>query len=70
MSDKKINISAIKIGLLGDSTVGKTAICNSFLGIEFANDNLATIGQEKLETKFILDSGKEIKLSIKYDRRG
>ena len=69
MSGKKITISAIKIGLLGDSTVGKTAICNSFLGIEFTNDNLATIGQEKLETKFVLDNGKEIKLSI-WDTAG
>ena len=69
MSGKKITISAIKIGLLGDTTVGKTAICNSFLNIEFTNDNLATIGQEKLETKFDLDNGKEIKLSI-WDTAG
>ena len=69
MSDNKIKVSAIKIGLLGDSTVGKTAICNSFMGIEFTADNLSTIGQEKLETKFILDNGKEIKLSI-WDTAG
>jgi small GTP-binding protein len=69
MSYNKIKVSAIKIGLLGDSTVGKTAICNSFMGIEFTADNLSTIGQEKLETKFILDNGKEIKLSI-WDTAG
>ena len=69
MTENKITVSAIKIGLLGDSTVGKTAICNSFMGIEFTADNLATIGQEKLETKFTLDSGKEIKLSI-WDTAG
>ena len=69
MSDNKIKVSAIKIGLLGDSTVGKTAICNSFMGIEFTADNLSTIGQEKLETKFLLDNGKEIKLSI-WDTAG
>ena len=64
-----IKIKAIKIGLLGDSTVGKTAICNSFMGVEFSNDNLMTVGQEKLETKFVLDNGKEIKLSI-WDTAG
>ena len=31
MGDQKINLSAIKIGLLGDSSVGKTAICNSLM---------------------------------------
>ena len=54
MTDKKISLKAIKIGLLGDSTVGKTAICNSLLGLEFNQDMLSTIGSDKLETKFLL----------------
>jgi small GTP-binding protein len=69
MSNNKINLSAIRIGLLGDSTVGKTAICNSFMNIEFSADMLSTIGQEKLETKFKLKNGKEIKLTI-WDTAG
>lgn len=65
MSDeKKINLKALKIGLLGDTTVGKTAICNSLLNIEFNQDMLSTIGSDKLETKFSLENGKEIKLII------
>ena len=68
MSDT-INLSAIKIALLGDSTVGKTAICNSFMKIEFAQDMLSTIGQEKIERRYKLKNGKEIKLVI-WDTAG
>ncbi len=69
MTDKKISLKAIKIGLLGDSTVGKTAICNSLLGLEFNQDMLSTIGSDKLETKFNLKNGNEIKL-ILWDTAG
>ena len=69
MSEKNISIKAIKIGLLGDSTVGKTAICNSLMNIEFAQDMLSTIGSDKLETKFPLENGTEIKL-ILWDTAG
>ena len=67
--DKKISLKAIKIGLLGDSKVGKTAICNSLLNIEFNQDMLSTIGSDKLETKFSLKNGNEIKL-ILWDTAG
>ena len=60
MEDKKINLSAIKVGLLGDSSVGKTAICNSLMNIEFAEDMLSTIGSDRLETKFPLKNGQNI----------
>ena len=66
---ESINLSAIKIALLGDSTVGKTAICNSFMNIEFSQDMLSTIGQEKIERKYNLKNGKEIKLVI-WDTAG
>ena len=69
MSNNKINLTAIRIGLLGDSTVGKTAICNSFMNIDFSADMLSTIGQEKLETKYKLKNDKEIKLTI-WDTAG
>ena len=69
MNGENISITTIKIGLLGDSTVGKTAICNSFLNMEFSSDNISTIGLEKLETKFKLDDGNTIKL-ILWDTAG
>ena len=66
---ESINLSAIKIALLGDSKVGKTAICNSFMKLEFSQDMLSTIGQEKIERKYNLKNGKEIKLVI-WDTAG
>ena len=57
--------NAIKIGLLGDTTVGKTAIANSIIGLDFDKFNkelLATIGQDKYEKKFKLKNNEEIKL--------
>ena len=69
MAEQKINLSAIKVGLLGDSSVGKTAICSSLMNIEFAEDMLSTIGSDKLETKFPLKDGKTIKLVL-WDTAG
>ena len=69
MTDKKISLKAVKIGFLGDSSVGKTAICNSLLGLEFSQDMLSTIGRDKFETKFNLKNGNEIKL-ILWDTAG
>jgi len=69
MTDNKISVKAIKVALLGDSTVGKTAICNSLMNIEFSQDMLSTIGSDKLETKFRLKNGTEIKL-ILWDTAG
>ena len=69
MTDNKISVKAIKVALLGDSCVGKTAICNSLMNIEFSQDMLSTIGSDKLETKFPLKNGNEIKL-ILWDTAG
>ena len=69
MTDNKISVKAIKVALLGDSTVGKTAICNSLMNIEFSQDMLSTIGSDRLETKFPLKNGTEIKL-ILWDTAG
>ena len=69
MSDKKIDYTVLKVGLLGDSMVGKTSICNSYMGLEFNQDMLSTIGIEKLDKKITLKSGKEIKL-ILWDTAG
>ena len=67
--DKNKSIQVVKIGILGDSEVGKTAICNSFFNIEFTEDMLATIGSEKLEKKIKLKNDEEIKLVL-YDTPG
>ncbi len=69
MAENKISLKVIKLALLGDTTVGKTAICYSMLNLHFAEDLLSTIGQEKLETKFVLKNGTEIKLVL-WDTAG
>lgn len=69
MTENKIKRNVIKIGMLGDSKVGKTAICNTFMNIEFEDNNLSTIGMEKLESQIKLKNGEEIKLVI-WDTAG
>lgn len=66
---KKVSLKAIKLGLLGDSQVGKTAICRAFLNNDFDPDILSTIGNIKLETKYELKNGETIKL-ILWDSAG
>ena len=68
--EKKIEIKAIRIGLLGDSKVGKSAICHSFMNLEFDfGSNVTTIGSDRFETKIQLKNKKEIKL-ILWDTAG
>ena len=69
MAEDKISLKVVKLALLGDSSVGKTALCNSLMNLEFSEDALASIGIDKLETKFPLKNGKEIKL-ILWDTAG
>ena len=69
MENDKNSLNCIKLGLLGDSMVGTSCICNAFINIEFDPYILATIGYDKQETKFILENGKEIKLII-FDTAG
>ena len=69
MSENNIEATVIKIGLLGDGKVGKSAICNIFLGLEFNIDTMTTIGSEKFEKKINLKNGKEIRL-ILWDTAG
>ena len=49
MEEPQIKRTCIKLEMLGDSRVGKTAICNSYLNIEFSDNYLTTIGHEKYE---------------------
>ena len=69
MEENNIEVKIIKIALLGDSCVGKTWICKSFMGMIFGEDDLATIGTDKFEKKIKLENGKEIKLII-WDTAG
>ena len=69
MDNKKIQLKFVKIGFLGDSSVGKSCICRSIMNLELDMEMIATIGSEKFETKFILKNGEEIKL-IFWDTAG
>ena len=69
MSNSKIALKAIKIGLLGDSQVGKTAICRAFMNYEFENEYLTTIGNIRLDKKYKLKNGEQIEL-ILWDTAG
>ena len=69
MIETKIKRNAIKIAMLGDSRVGKTAICQTFMNIEFIDNHLTTIGIEKLDTQIKLKNGENIKL-ILWDTAG
>ena len=59
----KIKIKVVKIGMLSDNRVGKTSICNSLINSEFREDQIATIGTDKYETKLLLNNGNEIKVN-------
>ena len=69
MEENEILPKAIKLVFLGDSAVGKTSLCNSILHLEFTGDVLETIGTDKLETKFTLQNGRDIRL-ILWDTAG
>ena len=62
MAEKKNDLNSIKIVVLGDSSVGKSSILNTFFGIEFKEDLIATIGHGKLEGSISLKNGMKIKL--------
>ena len=69
MKEKQIALKVAKIGLLGDSSVGKSSICQSYAGLEFNQTYLTTIGSDKYESKFTVENGKQIKLII-WDTAG
>ena len=64
-----IELTSIKVGLLGDGRVGKSAICNTFIGVDFINEAISTIGFEKFDKKLQVEDGKEIKLVL-WDTAG
>ena len=69
MSEEDIKIKALKIVMLGDTTVGKTSIINSYLNKDFTQDMLSNIGIDKNNKKIKMKDGSEIKLVI-WDTAG
>ena len=55
---------ALRITMLGDTTVGKTSITNRFLNIEFSNDSLSTLGKSRMDTTMKMKDGKKMKVII------
>ena len=69
MSEKQIETKAVKVALMGDSEVGKTAICHAFLEVEFILGGTSTVGIDRYDKKIKLKNKKEIKL-ILWDTAG
>ena len=69
MDTEIIQSKVIKIGFLGSSWAGKTSIINRFMGLEFCEDGMSTIGTEKFEKKFRVKNNEDIKLVI-WDTSG
>ena len=69
MEENKKERKIIKVGILGDSAVGKTAILNSILNMEFKEEGIATIGTDKYEQNFKLKNNEKVKL-IFFDNSG
>ena len=62
----------IKIGTIGNSLVGKTAICRNYLGEEFSPEEMLTVGMDRFvkEEEYIIREKKvRINISI-YDTSG
>ena len=65
----QVKREVIKLIILGNQAVGKTSIRNVYLNTDFNEETLSTVGYNKVESKFKLDDGKEIKLAI-WDTAG
>ena len=61
--------TAISISLFGETAVGKTNICSTFLGLEFRGEHLTTVGIEKMSSSIKTEDGDELKLKL-WDTAG
>ena len=61
--------TAISISIFGETAVGKTCICSTFLGLEFREEHLTTVGIEKMSSTIVTESGEELKLKL-WDTAG
>ena len=69
MSEQENPTKIISISLYGESDVGKTCICYAFLGLEFLDEHLSTVGIEKNNAEIEIESGETVKLKI-WDTAG
>ena len=69
MNEVKNKLKAIRIGLLGDTFVGKNSLSKVFSGLEFTLDNIAILGCEKFEVQLVLKNGEKIKIVL-WDTAG
>ena len=61
--------TAISISIFGETAVGKTCICSTFLGLEFRGEHLTTVGIEKMSSSIKTEDGDELKLKL-WDTAG
>ena len=64
-----IKLKAIKLTLLGDSSIGKTCLIFNFINGEFDENTIASIGISKYDKNIKLDNGEDIRLII-FDTAG
>ena len=64
-----IKRTVVSIPLYGESAVGKTCICKKFLGLDFQEDHLSTVGIEKLSAELEIENGEKLKVKI-WDTAG
>ena len=67
--DLNLKRNAISISFFGESSVGKTCIIGVFLGLEFCENHMTTIGIEKSSSVIELETGEKIKLKL-WDTAG
>ena len=61
--------TAVSISIFGEAAVGKTCICSTFLGLEFREEHLMTVGIEKMSSSITTADGEELKLKL-WDTAG
>ena len=66
---ENVEMTAISIGIFGETAVGKTCICSTFLGLEFRGEHLTTVGIEKMSSSIKTEDGVELKLKL-WDTAG
>ena len=64
-----VKITAVSISIFGETAVGKTCICSTFLGLEFREEHLTTVGIEKMSSSITTADGEELKLKL-WDTAG
>jgi small GTP-binding protein len=65
----KIKRTYISLATLGNSNVGKTNIINNFLGLQFTDKNISTIGIDFKIKNVILENNSKLKVKI-WDTAG